>query len=417
MIGRIRSVKPELFQHYNLWLSEQTTKLPLIRGFEAIWTLSDREGRFEWKPQILKLNGLPFDNVDPARVMEALRIGGYIGKYLGPDRTRIYGFVLHWPKHQQVNPRETATRIPAPPAEAFRIAENLHTLADLDPVGVLERAGLAENKRQTSSAVIQPALETITERADASTTRASGVGDDSSVLFSSVRSVQGDELTATDSLGSMGSEGTQLDRANGDLASHDLPVAPADSGELLVAPASKSAALPALRGPRTHQAIMDRLAAVSDEIQSGARRALAVEQMRRLAAELVFSYWTVRFSHPKARLDDKREARIMERLKENDDDVSELLYALDGAFHDEFIMGRGKHSGRPPYDGIETILRERTQVERFSVTRQDFNNGKPHKAYVKYLAALGGQVQSEQVPQVQDISEPDAVHAGEVEDE
>jgi hypothetical protein len=390
MIGRIRTVKPEFFQHYNLWLMESLSALPMRVGFEALWSLSDREGRFEWKPQTLKLNGLPYDSIDPARVLDVLFEAGYVGKYLSADRSRVYGFVVRWHQHQQINARETASRLPPPPADAERAALNRHTVSDLDMVGVLSRAGLLAGQQKTLStnATSESAqVVEVPESADASATRAPLVPDLCSLPFPSVPLVSGDEQIETEHLGDM----SQLDRANGDLTGPELPVASEGVGELSVAPAAKSAALPAIRGARTHDAIMARLASVSAEIAAGQRRALALDQMRRLAAELVFSYWTVRFEHPKARLDDKREARIMERLRENDDDVSELLYALDGAFHDDRIMAKGKFAGDTMYDGIETVLRDRAQVERFSSTRVGFKQGRPHRAYEKYLAALRGE--------------------------
>lgn len=84
----------------------------------------------------------------------------------------------------------------------------------------------------------------------------------------------------------------------------------------------------------------------------------------------------------------------MKRLEENEGDVSELLYALDGAFHSDHIMGRGKYAGEPKYDGIETVLRDRAQVEKFAAERKGYRDDKPHQAYVKYLAALKGEAQS-----------------------
>jgi len=62
--------------------------------------------------------------------------------------------------------------------------------------------------------------------------------------------------------------------------------------------------------------------------------------------------------------DGKRASQITARLRENGADVTELLYAVDGALRDDWIMGRAPKTNGQTYNGIETIFRERAQVER-----------------------------------------------------
>lgn len=378
MIARIRSVKPQFFQHYGLFQLEKLTGMPMRVAYEAVWSLCDREARFEWKPQSLKLNGLPYDDVDPARVLEAFRVCGYIGKYLSADRTRAYGFCLRFPNHQQINGRETPSILPAPPQAAIAAASNAHALADLDLEGVLGRAGLIFGQTPDQTAK-SPESKQADFSAGAGTNSAlsSERVDASEDLLPRVEHVSHGEGKGIEG---KGWEGNGMRDNNGKLEAVEMAGA--------VEIRRTAVALPPIRGARTKDAVLARLSEVSDEIASGVRRSLAKDQMRRLAAELVFSYWVARFDHPRAKLDDARENRIISRLKENDDDVSELLYALDGAYHDDHIMGR--KSG-VVYDGIETILRDRAQVERFSNTQQGFKEQKPHRAYVKYLAALSGE--------------------------
>lgn len=83
-----------------------------------------------------------------------------------------------------------------------------------------------------------------------------------------------------------------------------------------------------------------------------------------LGAQVVFTYWRAKMGKTvRSLLDPKRETRLISRLRENGGDVSELLYAVDGATRDEFLMGRDDRAARP-YNGIETIFRDRAQVER-----------------------------------------------------
>lgn len=53
-MSRIRTVKPELFKHEELFDAEQNSKLPLRLAFIGLFTVADREGRFKWRPRTLK---------------------------------------------------------------------------------------------------------------------------------------------------------------------------------------------------------------------------------------------------------------------------------------------------------------------------------------------------------------------------
>lgn len=148
--------------------------------------------------------------------------------------------------------------------------------------------------------------------------------------------------------------------------------------------------LPALRNGQalTIGVVAERVGDIFRQINNGARSKLSGEQALRLKAEMVFYYWCAKFDHMNSRLDAKREARIVSRLKENDGDVNEIFYALDGAHADDFIMARGEHSTKKRYDGIETVLRDRGQVERFSQSRAKFVRGDRHPKIAQLEEAL-----------------------------
>jgi len=118
------------------------------------------------------------------------------------------------------------------------------------------------------------------------------------------------------------------------------------------------------REPKT---VLDTLrqTATHAHVEAHASKAAAREKLMRFGATVVFTYWATLFDHPTARMDDKRERRIRSRLVENNGNVSEVLYALDGALKDDWIMGRDQQSTKK-YDGLDTILRDRAQVERFT---------------------------------------------------
>lgn len=101
------------------------------------------------------------------------------------------------------------------------------------------------------------------------------------------------------------------------------------------------------------------------------------DQKVRAMVEFIFGYWMVRCKHPRSKLDPTR-AKILEaRLKENDYDVEELLYVIDGADANEFR--NGKLDGRK-WDGIEYIFRSRARVEELAEAVHDYRKQLRHDA-------------------------------------
>lgn len=111
-MSRIRTVKPELFKHVGLFEAERAYQLPLRVAFIALFTCCDRAGRFRWQPQRLKLDLLPYDEVDVSRVLDALSTRGFIVKY--EHQGEFFGAIPSWINHQHINNREVESEIPSP---------------------------------------------------------------------------------------------------------------------------------------------------------------------------------------------------------------------------------------------------------------------------------------------------------------
>ena len=111
-MARIRTIKPEFFRHSGLYQAEKETKLPLRIAFAGLWTAADREGRFKWDPQNLKLDCLPYDDVDFSRVLDALKTRGWIGFFTTSEGE--FGFIPSWSRHQVINNKERSSIIPDP---------------------------------------------------------------------------------------------------------------------------------------------------------------------------------------------------------------------------------------------------------------------------------------------------------------
>src|SRR5581483_11042274 len=109
---RIRTIKPELFSHEGLFDLERELNLPIRFAWAGLFCCADREGRFKWEPRRLGALILPFDSVDFSRVLDALLTRGMLVKYRVGDAW--YGAIPTWSRHQFVNPRESASEIPAP---------------------------------------------------------------------------------------------------------------------------------------------------------------------------------------------------------------------------------------------------------------------------------------------------------------
>lgn len=113
MRPRIRTIKPELFKHEELYDMERETGLPLRLAWAGLFTCADREGRFPWRPRALKAEILPYDDVDFSRVLHAWATRGFVVKYASPDG-KEWGYIPSWADHQVINNRESPSDAPDP---------------------------------------------------------------------------------------------------------------------------------------------------------------------------------------------------------------------------------------------------------------------------------------------------------------
>lgn len=120
-MARIRSIKPEFFQHEDLFDAENVSKFPLRLAYAGLWTQCDREGRFEWRPKQLKLNVLPYDTCDFSAVLSSLEAYGFVTRYVVEGKS--FGFIPSWSEHQYVNAREPSSTIPAPDEDSINLGQ------------------------------------------------------------------------------------------------------------------------------------------------------------------------------------------------------------------------------------------------------------------------------------------------------
>lgn len=173
--------------------------------------------------------------------------------------------------------------------------------------------------------------------------------------------------------------------------------------------------MPERNGLQLIQGFQERLTtgASLDQLRTKAATQRERTAARRLLAEFVFAYYCAKLGHPRARYTEAREKLLMQRLVDNDDDVNTLLYAVDGVFHDDWVMGKDPRSTKR-YDTLHFIFRTWDQVERFAEERKGYIAEKPHGQAVKY-GLVTGKAQG-MLPASQPFADPSLVGKVEVQE-
>jgi hypothetical protein len=109
-MARIRTIKPEFFRHEELYTAERESGMPLRVAFAGLFTIADREGRFRWKPKLMKMDVLPWDDVDFELVLTRLVDFGFVKKYEVDGKT--YGWIPSFTDHQVINNKESKSTFP-----------------------------------------------------------------------------------------------------------------------------------------------------------------------------------------------------------------------------------------------------------------------------------------------------------------
>jgi hypothetical protein len=112
-MARIRTVKPELFRHEELFEAEKRTGLPLRLAWIGLFTVADKEGRFKWRPRSIKCDILPYDETDPSRILDEFVTMGLLIRYRDGEGAE-YGAIPTWKLHQRPRNDEAASTCPNP---------------------------------------------------------------------------------------------------------------------------------------------------------------------------------------------------------------------------------------------------------------------------------------------------------------
>ena len=115
---RIRSIKHDFF------LDDELAKLcsiPARLFYISLWILSDDNGVIEWRPDKVKIQTLPYDEVDVEKLLAELIEAQKIRQYTSDSDGKKYIFLKNLLKHQKID-RPRKSNLPLPP--------NFHMISD-----------------------------------------------------------------------------------------------------------------------------------------------------------------------------------------------------------------------------------------------------------------------------------------------
>ncbi len=136
---RARNVKPGFFRNEDLVEIDPMGRLLFI----GLWMMADREGRLEDRPRRIKMEVFPGDNCDVDALLDDLQHWGFIVRY-EVDGSRFIQ-VVNFLKHQNPNPKEVASVIPAPQSTAGLNPDCIQNVSGLNPDCIQNVSATAES--------------------------------------------------------------------------------------------------------------------------------------------------------------------------------------------------------------------------------------------------------------------------------
>lgn len=324
-MSKIRTVKPELFRHEQLFEAEHHSGFPLRLIYIGLFTVVDAEGRFRWRPRQLKLDILPYDDINFSAALSALAECGFVQRYEWEGES--YGVIPTWRKHQHINQREPESVLPDPQRGGARLRPGQPAPVYVTPVTHQDPpipASVAVHSVEKST------HSPVSDRPDPIMQRPHSVtpAQDTPLSQSPVMSLQ-------------------------DPVAH-----------------VQDAAMP-MQSP-----VLQSSASLEMEMEREREREVEVEKEmegkwnnqhphRRTVPDpvvLIFEHWQRVMDHPKAVLDKQRRRCIQSALNQGYS-VADVCQAVTGCSLTPHNRGHNDRGER--YDGLQLILRSADQIDRF----------------------------------------------------
>jgi len=125
-MARIRYLKPDFFK------DEDIKELPFEARlfYQGLWIQADREGRGEDRPERLKVDIMPYDEIDAEKIMQLLANPKKNVKRPFINRYEINGEkyyqIISWQKHQKPHKTERVSEILPPPKQSLTVKQPLN---------------------------------------------------------------------------------------------------------------------------------------------------------------------------------------------------------------------------------------------------------------------------------------------------
>ena len=148
-MSRIRTVKPDFFRHELLQdLEEKHGKLKPMLVFEGLWTISDKNGVFEWRPRQIKLDILPFVTFDMEQALTLLEEHRFVIRY--EINGKHYGIIPTFKDHQRITGTElkASGKFPIPDEETLKKHQGNALETPKKHVGRLEKEKEKEKEKE-----------------------------------------------------------------------------------------------------------------------------------------------------------------------------------------------------------------------------------------------------------------------------
>ena len=124
-MARIRYLKPDFFKDEDI--KELSFEARLF--YQGLWVQADREGRGEDRPERLKIEIMPYDEIDAEEIMRVLANTKKNGKRPFIIRYEIdgekYYQIINWQKHQKPHKTERDSDIPPVPKDLLTVKQPL----------------------------------------------------------------------------------------------------------------------------------------------------------------------------------------------------------------------------------------------------------------------------------------------------
>ncbi len=332
-MSKIRTVKPELFRHVHLFEAEKKYQLPLRLAFIGLFTCCDREGRFRWEPRPLKLDILPYDDIDFSKILDALWAAGFIKKYTAQGKS--YGYIPSWHQHQSINKHEPISKLPNP-----QQCEHETTPYEQSIEMHMQHSAL---QKQTSAMSIS-------------------------------KSATPEPLTLISMKSSAVTENFKINQQDTSNQKDLSPLLP----EMHMQAHAMHMPAPEIQMPASLEVEVEMEMEVEREVELdvekemeyqgelGSKPNIVAPARRRSVGSAqifqVFNFWKTTLNHPQALLDAKRQRLISQALQRGYS-VAQLCDAISGCAKTPHNMGDNDRGQR--YDGLHVILRDSDQIERF----------------------------------------------------